>query len=203
MTIYLCVKIHTKTNLKYFCKTATRNPYKYNGSGIYWIRHITNHGKEYIKTIGVWAFDNEQTATKFALKFSKDNNIVESQNWANLQAENALDGWIPGLKRPSITGNNNPSKRPEVRQKLSENNAMKNPAIAKKLGDILRGIPKEWAKGSNNNACKPGVGTKISNALTGVPKKTVICPVCNKVGGAGNMKRYHFDLCKFVTPPPS
>lgn len=25
------------------------------------------------------------------------------------------------------------------------------------------------------------------------------CPYCNKVGGAGAMKRYHFDNCKFIT----
>jgi hypothetical protein len=199
MIIYLCVKIHTKSNLKYFCKTATRDPYVYCGSGLYWKRHITLYGKEYIKTIGVWAFDNELQASQFALKFSKDNKIVSSDNWANLQEENALDGCPPGLKRPNITGDNNPAKRTEVRQKISENNAMKNPIVAKKLGESQRGIPKPWAKGSNNNACQPGVGAKISTALSGVEKKKIICPYCNKIGGAGNMKRYHFDNCKHKT----
>ena len=28
------------------------------------------------------------------------------------------------------------------------------------------------------------------------PQKKITCPVCGKVGGQGNMKRYHFDNCK-------
>lgn len=40
------------------------------------------------------------------------------------------------------------------------------------------------------------ISEKTSQALKDVPKKTVTCPHCNKTGGAGNMKRYHFDFCK-------
>jgi group I intron endonuclease len=40
------------------------------------------------------------------------------------------------------------------------------------------------------------ISERTSQALKGVPKKTVTCPHCNKTGGAGNMKRYHFDFCK-------
>lgn len=29
-----------------------------------------------------------------------------------------------------------------------------------------------------------------------ITQKTTICPHCNKEGGLGNMKRYHFDNCK-------
>lgn len=196
MNIYLCVKIHTKTNLKYFCKTAKKNPYTYFGSGKYWLRHLHSHGKEFVKTLKVWEFNDEQSATMFALKFSKDNNIVESKHWANLQAENALDGWMPGTKRPTTTGENNPAKRQDVREKLSKNNPMKNPEIAKRLGDRIRGIPKPYQTGKNNNACQPGVGDKISKALKGKPKERVTCPHCGKTGGKSNMTRYHFENCK-------
>jgi len=196
MSIYLCVKIHTKTNLKYFCKTAKQNPYTYKGSGIYWLRHINTYGTEYIKTLRVWEFDKAETASEFALKFSRDNKITESKHWANLQDENGLDGWVLGLKRPRQTGENNNAKRADVRKKISENNPMKRPEIAKKLGDSTRGTPKPWQVGENNVSKKPEVRDKIRQALTGVPKKRITCPHCDKTGGAGNMKRYHFDFCR-------
>lgn len=31
------------------------------------------------------------------------------------------------------------------------------------------------------------------------PQAYIICPYCNKYGGASNMKRYHFDNCKLKT----
>ena len=40
-----------------------------------------------------------------------------------------------------------------------------------------------------------------------VPKTKVTCPHCGKIGGQGNMKRYHFDMCllsgKNLARPPS
>lgn len=38
---------------------------------------------------------------------------------------------------------------------------------------------------------------KLSKTHKGVPKRTTICPYCQKEGGIGNMKRYHFENCKF------
>ena len=51
---------------------------------------------------------------------------------------------------------------------------------------------------------------KLSLALTGrkrtpeeilaisVPKKKIECPHCKMIGGSSQMKRYHFDNCKFI-----
>jgi len=91
MIIYLYIKQHSITGLKYFGKT-TKNPFLYNGSGKYWSRHIKKYGPLFIQTIEVWGFDNQTSCTEFALKFSKDNNIVESNEWANLCLENGTDG---------------------------------------------------------------------------------------------------------------
>jgi hypothetical protein len=44
MTIYLMVKTHRKTNLKYLCKTTNSNPHRYSGSGSDWKKHIKEHG---------------------------------------------------------------------------------------------------------------------------------------------------------------
>lgn len=90
MKITLYVKQHNITGLKYFGKT-TRNPFKYHGSGKYWKRHLIKHGTN-VTTLNVWEFDTEEDAKIFAIKFSRENNIVESSEWANLREENGKDG---------------------------------------------------------------------------------------------------------------
>jgi hypothetical protein len=38
----------------------------------------------------------------------------------------------------------------------------------------------------------------LSVSLTGRTQKTISCPYCLKLGGITNIKRYHFENCKFV-----
>ena len=104
---WLYIKQHNKTGLKYFGKT-TKDPYKYRGSGKYWKDHIRKHGND-VKTIWCELFDNKEILTEYAMKFSKENNIVESDEWANLILENGIDGNVPGNKASA-----------ELRQKLSQ-----------------------------------------------------------------------------------
>ena len=134
MPIYptvLYIKQHSVTGLKYFGKT-TRDPYKYQGSGVHWKRHIKKHGKEHVITIWVSEpYTDAVLISEFALSFSKDNNIIESKEWANLVYENGLDGGIHGLscKPRSI----------ETRKKLSE--AGKNASVETrlKISETLKG----------------------------------------------------------------
>ena len=94
MTTYLYIKQHILTGLKYFGKTI-KNPYTYKGSGRYWKAHLRKHGFE-VDTLQVWEFDDSELCKQFALKFSRDNNIVSSSEWANLREENGADGNLPG-----------------------------------------------------------------------------------------------------------
>lgn len=89
---WLYVKRHKITGLQYFGKTVSKDPYKYQGSGTFWIRHISKHGKEHIETVWVQLFDNRDELIAFANIFSKMFNIVESKDWANLCIENGTDG---------------------------------------------------------------------------------------------------------------
>ena len=90
---WLYIKQHTVTGLKYFGKT-TRDPKKYKGSGKRWFNHLNTHGYT-VKTIWAQLFTNKTELVEFALNFSKNNNIVESSEWANLIPENGLDGGSP------------------------------------------------------------------------------------------------------------
>lgn len=113
--IYLYVKKCNHCNLKYFGMTR-RNPFTYRGSGSYWLAHNKKH-KTSIETLSVWGFDNQEGCTDFALRFSYDNDIVESKDWANLVAEDGFNGGHHG----AVLG-----PRPqEVKDKISKSNTGK------------------------------------------------------------------------------
>tara|TARA_R110000822_G_scaffold25364_4_gene76833 strand:- start:4047 stop:4751 length:705 start_codon:yes stop_codon:yes gene_type:complete len=38
--------------------------------------------------------------------------------------------------------------------------------------------------------------SKYAESKTGIPRKKLKCPHCDKIGGEGNMQRWHFDNCK-------
>jgi len=97
MSIYLYVKTHNITGLKYFGRTIKKDPYSYLGSGKYWLKHLKTHGHD-ISTEIVGCFENVEECMKVALEFSRANNIVSSDEWANLIEENGLGGCFP--KRP-------------------------------------------------------------------------------------------------------
>jgi hypothetical protein len=96
-TIYLYIKRHNVTGLKYFGKT-TRDPYKYKGSGKHWLRHLSVHGHD-VTTEVVGQFDNQSDCTKQALEYSRLHNIVESPEWANLILEDGVRG---GFNRKGV-----------------------------------------------------------------------------------------------------
>ena len=89
---YLYIKQHKITGLKYFGKTYKNHPNNYLGSGKHWKRHIKKHGEEFVETLWCKLFTDEKELKEYALKFSKENNIVQSDEWANLKEENGLDG---------------------------------------------------------------------------------------------------------------
>lgn len=98
---YLYIKQHKITGIKYFGKT-TKDPFKYDGSGTKWKKHIDYYGRIHVETIWYQLFEDIDECRNYALKFSEENNIVESKDWANLIQEDGL--WF----------------KPETRRKMSE-----------------------------------------------------------------------------------
>jgi hypothetical protein len=89
---YLYIKTHNKTGLKYFGKTISKDPHKYQGSGTRWKNHIKTHGYD-VSTEIVGYFIDEEECRQKAIEFGKENNIVESAEWANLKEESLEGGW--------------------------------------------------------------------------------------------------------------
>lgn len=85
MTIYLYVKTHCVTGLKYLGQT-TSDPFLYHGSGVYWISHLNKHGYNY-NTVVLRECQDKKELKEWGLYYSHLWNVVESNEWANLKEE--------------------------------------------------------------------------------------------------------------------
>lgn len=94
--ITLYIKTHRITGLKYFGKTAKKDPISYRGSGKYWKNHIKIHGYDCDTEIYLQSEDIDYI-TQEALRFSRAYDIVNSVLWANLKDENGIDGNPKGI----------------------------------------------------------------------------------------------------------
>lgn len=84
--LYLYLKTHNVTGLKYLGKTNNPDPHKYLGSGTYWRRHLNKHGKNFHTQI-LLATDNKDEIRDTGIFFSRLWNIIESKEFANHQEE--------------------------------------------------------------------------------------------------------------------
>lgn len=173
---YLYIKQHSITGLLYFGKTV-KNPLKYTGSGIYWKRHLKEHGA-HIETLWYCLFTDQESLIEFATLFSTINDIVNNESWANLSIENGLDGAPVG--HPSFI-----TDSVEVSKKLSARSKERwaNPEFKERMKQIHKNrhtpesrkataektkqawTPERKARHSENMKGHPG-----SKKLKGIPK---------------------------------
>jgi len=90
MALYLYQKTHNETGLKYLGYTS-KDPFKYVGSGKYWIRHFKMHGKD-ISTVVLKECNEMAEIRKWGEYYSDLWNIIESNEWANLKPESGDGG---------------------------------------------------------------------------------------------------------------
>jgi hypothetical protein len=130
MHIYLYVKRHSVTGLKYFGKTI-QNPYTYLGSGKHWSNHIAKHGKEHVETLNVWSFNDQAECANFASQFSINYNIVESKEWANLIPEDGINNPPSPLGKKPTRDSIEKSRRARIGQKRNKETREKMSVAAK------------------------------------------------------------------------
>lgn len=192
--IYLYIKQHSITGLKYFGKTIKSNPEAYKGSGKYWLNHIKKYGINNVETLGIWEFQDQEECTKFALKFSEENNIIESNQWANLILEDGITGYN--------SSEANPAKLEKNRKRMRENNPMFYTIFSEdalsRMSKATKGKPKskehkEKLSKSKIGSLNPNYG-KPENGLH--YNKRSICVRCGVETNIGNIKRWHNDNCK-------
>lgn len=183
---YLYKKTHNITGLKYLGKTY-KDPFKYSGSGKYWLRHLKHHGND-VTTDIIFQTRCLEEFKQYSIAYSLEHNIVESSDWANLIIETGSGGDNPlsrtaSAKEKSLITRKKNNKtwklNSESRQKRSScmNSYWKSDASANRRKKEFTGPPKPPSYLANNSSL-------------------VECPHCGKITNIGNSKRWHFDNCK-------
>jgi hypothetical protein len=203
--IYLYVKTHNKTGLKYLGKTVYDDVDSYQGSGKIWKRHIKKHGYD-VTTEIIFVTANKDEIKEKGIYYSNLWNIVESDDWANLKPEEGDGGKIVLTdeiiaKRKQFMLTNNPFKgkkhSEETKQKIKDKRKLqvmpiKTEEQRKQISESLMGhtVSEETKK-------KISVQTKgKSKSNKGQPKRKIDCPHCGKIGAIAMMIRWHFNNCK-------
>ena len=190
--IYLYIKQHADTGLKYFGRTTCVDPLKYKGSGTYWKSHLKKHGDN-VNTIKLWGFDSMDECSKFASEFSNENNIVKSNQWANLTNEDGFMGAVRGdCNRLSAEARN------AISQRMKVNNPMKR--LRTNKGSFKKGHSVKWTDVMKKKASRAKQGRlnpnfrkpETAERLNIISK----CTVCGVTANKGNIKRWHDDNCK-------
>lgn len=141
---WLYVKQHTNTGLKYFGKTISKNPYKYLGSGTHWQKHLKVHGK-HVETIWCQLFTDIYECVDFALKFSRENDIVKSKEWANLRPENGVEGGDASNFSRNTSPTLNAEKAARTLKSNPERLAARNAKVGIKQKETIKNKPEMHA----------------------------------------------------------
>ena len=182
--------------IKYFGKTS-RDPYKYSGSGKIWLNRIKKYGKENIKTLWVsdWFYDPD-SIQEYALEFSKTNLIVESKEWANLQAENGIaggrfinPGYVGAGKKSAETKRKRGISAGGTTDSIRKGNDTKR---LKKI-DITRQLNTHEAKLKAKESCSNLANREIVKQLRDLSLKTQ-----KKIGSGWVRKPDHWILSKIA-----
>lgn len=144
---YLYLKTHNKTGLKYLGKTH-RDPFKYKGSGVRWLKHLKVHGND-VKTEILKECSDKNEVIFWGEYYSDLWNVVESNDFANLQRETG-DGRDPesviGEKNPNYGNRWNKEQRKRLSEYRSQFVGEKNHMYGKKRKDLSERNkkPKYW-----------------------------------------------------------
>jgi|Laugresbdmm110dd_1035094.scaffolds.fasta_scaffold11201_3 hypothetical protein len=173
MSLYLLVKEHKVTGLKYLCKheaQSLKDCVLYRGSGTYWKRHLKQNGN-IVNTKCLFVTEDKDVFRKIAIKYSLEFDIVNSDKWANLTLEEGQGGntvfdKIEHGKKTSF-GLNKPIVKQKHLKHLSEHIKIIQPLAAKAAKEKLTGVKKSEQHRYNMCGERPHVnqtGSKNNNA---------------------------------------
>lgn len=163
MAIYLLIKEHLDTGLKYLCKHSAESAEEcdtYKGSGKYWKNHLKKHGNN-VSTKCIFVTEDKQKFREVALQYSLKYDVVKSENWANLCLEQGeggdtvIDKKLHGQKSKEMW--KNPIIREKLLKHLTEQVKISQPLAAKAAKEKLKGVPKTEEHKKNMSGKRPHV----------------------------------------------
>ena len=182
----LMIKTHNKTGLKYLCYTRKKDHINYSGSGINWLNHLLEHGFDFSTNL-LLSTNDFDTFKFYAVEISILNNVVQSNEWANLKIEEGDGGdtvsnkkWITngsvnkyltnGLNLPqgwkygrSNCVFNDSKKQKEFNLRVNQEKKGKSIKKAWKEGRVIRDHSNCGTRGELNPSKRPEVREKMKN----------------------------------------
>ena len=208
--IYLYVKTHNVTGLKYLGQTK-RDPNLYLGSGKYWRCHLDKHGND-VTTEILKECETKSEIKHWGEHYSTKWDIVKSANWANLTEENGAGGdYGPDaakvVSRKLKETQNDPIWRATTGKQLVANMlATRADPLWKATVGRQRNIRagNSISKTRNDPIWKSTIGRqtiveykKTIQSEEWIMNNTFTCEYCNKtMTGRGNFNRWHGANCK-------
>lgn len=176
VTLYIAT--HNVTGKKYFGKTEkwfTKEDLQknYHGSGKYWSKHKKKHGNDITMEIYKICSLNESDVDyvkPIALKFSEENDIVKSKEWANEKFENGLDGNPAGKTHPMY----GKKHTQESKDKISKSATGKTPSIETRKLISIKVKQYIIKKGGNHGKNNPMYGKNHSTITIQKLKNRII-----------------------------
>lgn len=163
MALYLLIKEHVDTGLKYLCKhvaSSVSECEEYKGSGVYWKKHLKKYGNN-VKTICLFVTEDKEEFSKVAKNYSKKFNVSSSNKWANLCDEEGQGGNTVIDKKVHGEKTKHGLHKPEVRKKhlkhLTEHIKVIQPLAAQAAKEKLTGVAKTEQHKKNMRGKRPHV----------------------------------------------
>lgn len=161
MTIYLYVKTHNKTRLKYLGKTK-KDPYTYLGSGVDWKSHLKEHGAEHTTEILKECNTNSELSY-WGRYYSKLWNVAKSAEWANRIPETGGGANHPPerkeLFRQQQLGRKRSPRTLEHRNNLSKSSKGKSkPRTQEHQQSLVNAIKQNWSNNDERREKTASVG---------------------------------------------
>lgn len=176
--IYLYLKTHNQTGLKYLGKTVN-DPFKYKGSGTRWLRHLAVHGND-VTTQILQICENEHEIKEWGLYYSNLWNVVDNKQFANLMEETGSGGVRDEVINMIVS-----SKLKEHNQLLSAEYKKQRSSHAGKSF---------WDKVRNDPVLKERISLHRKqqiNPMKGKTQKRVCCLQCKKDLPINQLKTHH------------
>jgi hypothetical protein len=190
-TIYLYLKTHNKTGLKYLGKTV-QDPLNYKGSGKRWNNHIKKHGYDVTTEVLFESVDPIKIKEK-GIYYSNLWDIVESNEFANLKVEKG-DGGFDHINNNEIANANRIEALKKAKKvccsEPTPGSFKKNDPRVKEISKKANTAKKEKIK--NNPDIYKAVYKKISELQSGTGNSQFSKVWCVKEDATGYNERKKF-----------